>query len=106
MWNYGRWDDVLRIFFDTTSGILHDGLGALIANQFRRDVMACGLGDSISLLAKWMPSNNTSSKQNVLRRLFYNFITSKCTKYRKTLSRLREHLAVVDRKASLTDERY
>lgn len=40
LWNYGRWDDVLRIFFDTTSGILHDGLGALIANQFRRDVMA------------------------------------------------------------------
>ena len=32
LWNYGRWDDVLRIFFDTTSGILHDGLGELIAN--------------------------------------------------------------------------
>ena len=24
LWNYGRWDDVLRIFFDTTSTILHD----------------------------------------------------------------------------------
>ena len=64
LWNYGRWDDVLRIFFDTTSGILHDGLGEVIANQFRRDVMGCGLGDSISLLAKWMPSKANLKYRN------------------------------------------
>ena len=63
LWNYGRWDDVLRIYFDTTSDVLHDGLGRLIRSQFSHDVIGCGLGDSISLLAKWMPSNNTSSKQ-------------------------------------------
>lgn len=102
LWNYGRWDDVLRIFFDTTSGILHDGLGALIANQFRRDVMACGLGDSISLLAKWMPSNNTSSKQKRSEAvILQSLLHLNAREYRKTLSRLREHLAVVDRKASL-----
>lgn len=102
LWNYGRWDDVLRIFFDTTSGILHDGLGALIANQFRRDVMACGLGDSISLLAKWMPSNNTSSKQKRSEAvILQSLLHLSAREYRKTLSRLREYLAVVDRKASL-----
>ena len=102
LWNYGRWDDVLRIFFDTTSGILHDGLGALIANQFRRDVMACGLGDSISLLAKWMPSNNTSSKQKRSEAvILQSLLHLSAREYRKTLFRLREHLAVVDRKASL-----
>lgn len=102
LWNYGRWDDVLRIFFDTTSGILHDGLGELIANQFRRDVMACGLGDSISLLAKWMPSNNTSSKQKRSEAvILQSLLHLSAREYRKTLSRLREHLAVVDRKASL-----
>lgn len=102
LWNYGRWDDVLRIFFDTTSGILHDGLGALIANQFRRDVMACGLGDSISLLAKWMPSNNTSSKEKRSEAvILQSLLHLSAREYRKTLSRLREHLAVVDRKASL-----
>ena len=102
LWNYGRWDDVLRIFFDTTSGILHDGLGALIANQFRRDVMACGLGDSISLLAKWMPSNNISSKQKRSEAvILQSLLHLSAREYRKTLSRLREHLAVVDRKASL-----
>lgn len=102
LWNYGRWDDVLRIFFDTTSGILHDGLGELIANQFRRDVMACGLGDSISLLAKWMPSNNTSSKKKRSEAvILQSLLHLSAREYRKTLSRLREHLAVVDRKASL-----
>lgn len=102
LWNYGRWDDVLRIFFDTTSGILHDGLGEVIANQFRRDVMGCGLGDSISLLAKWMPSNNTSSKQKRSEAaILQSLLHLSAREYRKTLSRLREHLAVVDRKASL-----
>ena len=102
LWNYGRWDDVLRIFFDTTSSVLRDGLGELIANQFRRDVMGCGLGDSISLLAKWMPSNNTSSKQKRSEAvILQSLLHLNAREYRKMLSKLREHLAVVDRKASL-----
>ena len=101
LWNYGRWDDVLRIFFDTTSTILHDGLGELIANQFRRDVMGCGLGDSISLLAKWMPSNNTSSKQKRSEAvILQSLLHLNAREYRKMLSKLREHLSVVDRQAS------
>ena len=102
LWNYGRWDDVLRIFFDTTSTILHDGLGELIADQFRRDVIGCGLGDSISLLAKWMPSNNTSSKQKRSEAVvLQSLLDLSAREYRKTLSKLREYLSVVDRKASL-----
>ena len=102
LWNYGRWDDVLRIFFDTTSTILHDGLGELIANQFRRDVMGCGLGDSISLLAKWMPSNNTSSKQKRSEAvILQSLLHLSAREYRKILSKLREHLSVVDRQVSL-----
>ena len=102
LWNYGRWDDVLRIFFDTTSGILHDGLGELIVNQFRRDVMGCGLGDSISLLAKWMPSNNTSSKQKRSEAvILQSLLHLSAREYRKILSKLREYLSVVDRQASL-----
>ena len=102
LWNYGRWDDVLRIFFDTTSTILHDGLGEVISNQFRRDVIGCSLGDSISLLAKWMPSNNTSSKEKRSEAvILQSLLHLSAREYRKTLSRLREYLAVVDRKASL-----
>ena len=102
LWNYGRWDDVLRIFFDTTSTILHDGLEELITNQFRRDVMGCGLGDSISLLAKWMPSNNTSSKQKRSEAaILQSLLHLSAREYRKILSKLREYLSVVDRQTSL-----
>lgn len=102
LWNYGRWDDVLRIFFNTTSTILYDGLGEVISNQFRRDVIGCSLGDSISLLAKWMPSNNTSSKEKRSEAvILQSLLHLSAREYRKTLSRLREHLAVVDRKVSL-----
>ena len=102
LWNHGRWDDVLRIFFDTTSTILHDGIGELIANQFRRDVMGCGLGDSISLLAKWMPSNNTSSKKKRSEAvILQSLLHLSAREYRRILSKLREYLSVVDRKASL-----
>ena len=102
LWNYGRWDDVLRIFFDTTNTILHDGLGEVILNQFRHDVIGCSLGDSISLLAKWMPSNNTSSKEKRSEAvILQSLLHLSAREYRKTLSRLREYLAVVDRKASL-----
>ena len=102
LWNYGRWDDVLRIFFDTTSTILHDGLGEVISNQFRRDVIGCSLGDTISLLAKWMPSNNTSSKEKRSEAvILQSLLHLSAREYRKALSKLREHLAVVDRKASL-----
>ena len=102
LWNYGRWDDVLRIFFDTTNTILHDGLGEVILNQFRRDVIGCSLGDSISLLAKWMPSNNTSSKEKRSEAvILQSLLHLSAREYRKTLSKLREYLAVVDRKASL-----
>lgn len=102
LWNYGRWDDVLRIYFDTTSDVLHDGLGKLIRNQFSHDVIGCGLGDSISLLAKWMPSNNTSSKPARSEAIILqSLLDLNAREYRKTLSMLRKYLAVVDRKASL-----
>ena len=102
LWNYGRWDDVLRIFFDTTSTILHEGLGEVITNQFRRDVIGCSLGDSISLLAKWMPSNNTSSKEKCSEAvILQSLLHLSAREYRKALSKLREHLAVIDRKAAL-----
>ena len=79
----------------THLSILHDGLGELIANQFKRDIIGCGLGDSISLLAKWMPSNNTSSKQKRSEAIILqSLLHLSAREYRKTLSRLREYLAL------------
>lgn len=102
LWNYGRWDDVLRVYFDTTSDVLRDGLGEVIRNQLRRDVLGARLNDSISLLAKWMPSNNTSSTQACSEAAHLQTLLGLSPReYRKTLSMLRKHLDLVERKVSL-----
>ena len=50
----------------------------------------------------WMPSNNTPSKQKRSEAvILQSLLHLSAREYRKILSRLREHLAVVDRKASL-----
>lgn len=104
VWTYGRWDDVLRIYFDTTSDVLHNGLGELIRSQFNRDVLGSSLGESISLLAKWMPSNNTSSKSTRKDAVYMqDLLQLSPREYRKTLSMLRKHLDIVDRKAALNE---
>ena len=49
-----------------------------------------------------MPSNNTSSKQKRSEAIILqSLLHLSAREYRKTLSKLREHLEVVDRKASL-----
>lgn len=104
LWNYGRWDDVLRIYFDTESEVVEETLGGIIVRQFERDVRGAEMGDAISLLAKWMPSNNTSSKAARAEAILLQGLLALSSKeYRQTLSKLRKHLEVVDRKASLQE---
>jgi hypothetical protein len=60
-----------------------------------------GRGESISLLAKWMPSINTSSQATVKRgRRMAKLLGMSEKHYRKTLSKFRRHLDVVERKMS------
>lgn len=93
---YGRWDDVYELF-DTP---LESHVGILIKNQLNADLYA----ENPSLLAKWLHSENTSSSKSkrlgTKTRLMLG-LSSK--KYRKTLSRLREKINVVERKMSAND---
>ena len=54
---YGRWDD-LTVLFDTKCE--KDAM-ALIRNQLAKDLTALEAGENISLMAKWLPSVNTSN---------------------------------------------
>lgn len=93
----GRWDDL----FVLQGTKVETEMMEFIRTQFRQDIVNMGKGKSISLLAKWLPSANTSSKETrkLARKVYIFFGISERT-YRKTLAALRKHLDVVETKMS------
>lgn len=94
---YGRYDDLL-IFLDTD---LCDEACELMKEQLAKDVIAMQEGKSVSLLAKWLPSVNTSSAVSRKRaKLMAEKFGMSEREYRKTLSALRGYSNVVEVKMS------
>ena len=93
----GRFDD-LYVLEGTPC---ESEMWGFIKNTLVLDVTLMKENEPISLLAKWMPSINTSSKKS--RRLankFCNITGLSPRTYRKTLSKLRAYIDVVERKMS------
>lgn len=91
---FGRWDD-LFVLFDTPC---EDAVMKLIENQLVSDLKAYQAGAAVSLLGKWIPSENSSSaktKHNARRIIAALHVSPR--EYRKTLSALRERIHVVER---------
>ena len=87
---YGRYDDLLELL-DTP---LSDDVISLIKAQIEKDMNA----SNPSLLAKWMPSCDTSSKETVRKAtLIRKKLGLKEKEYRKMLSNLREKIRVTER---------
>ena len=87
---FGRWDD-LYCFIGTD--LEADAL-AIIRHQLALDVQC----KTPSLLAKWMPSENTSSSKTVRNaRITRKFLNMTPREYRKTLSELRKRINVLER---------
>ena len=90
---YARWDDLWGLL-DTE---LKDDIVKSVSNKLEEDVNAT----HPSLLAKWLPSENTSSHNT---RRFAEIIRSGLgmtpKQYRQTLSKLRKRIDVVERKMS------
>lgn len=90
---YGRYDDLLCLL-DTS---LADDVIELVRNQLDHDIKNMSEDKQVSLLAKWLPSANTSSKET--KRLAYIVISKLGVterQYRKMLSSLRSYLKVVE----------
>ena len=97
---YGRWDDL----FVLLSTPLREEVISLIQKQLEQDFRGMLEGRSISLLAKWMPSVNTSSeKTRSLARLLIHSLGMKEKTYRKILSPLRAYLNVTEVRLSEKD---
>lgn len=90
---YGRYDDLL-LFLDT---VLCDEVCNFMKKQLKADIAAMKKNAPISLLAKWLPSVNTSSKTaRKNARLIANKFGMTEKEYRKTLSSLRAYGNVVE----------
>lgn len=90
---YGRYDDLFCIL-DTGSAWM---VMRLIEEQLNDDMKNMKEGKHISLLAKWLPSANASSKNTKrLARIIIDNLKISERKYRKMLSSLRSYLNVVE----------
>ena len=96
---YGRWDDLIAVFAKVKAG--RKFIARILLNQLKADQEAMARGKSVSLLAKWMPKENASSKET--KRAAHELIKIfriKPRNYRRTLSALRKYLKVVERDMS------
>ena len=102
--NYGRWDDVIEIAFGVNSHLININVLKLIKYQLLHDYRFMNHNESVSLLAKWMPSENSSSKKSQNRaRALAKFLGMSSSEYRKILSALRKYIDVIERKMSAND---
>ena len=88
---YGRWDDLLYSCYDTPA--MPVALG-IIQKQLNLDIQC----KTPSLLAKWLPSENASSKQTKeMANMVRQYLKLNHKQYRKILSELRKRINVVER---------
>lgn len=96
---YGRFDDMFELIGIDSS--LDTAIAEVVSEQFKADFDNMNAGLPISLLAKWLPTQNCS---NAVRKQRANFIISKLglssKEYRKTVSAMRKYLNVVETKIS------
>lgn len=94
---YGRWDDVYAL--DGTE--VEADAYTLLVEQLQEDMVGADNKESISLLAKWLKSENASSDETKrLATKTRKALGWSSKRYRKALSALRAHLDVVERKIS------
>jgi len=97
---FGRYDDLYALIGTPAESAMWD----FVRTQLNADIDAFKKGESISLLAKWLKSTNTSSKESVkIGRLTAKTLGYSEIEYRRLLSMLRNHIDVVERKMSNND---
>lgn len=98
--NYGRYDDILCLL----DGSHEFEVAEFIKKVLAADIAAVSVGRPISLLAKWLPSVNTSSPETRrLAKKLIRHIGCSDKEYRKTLSQLRAAINIVESKMCAKD---
>ena len=90
---YGRWDDLMVLFGTRCE---KDAM-ALIGDQLAKDLAALDSGENVSLLAKWLPSVNTSNADSVKNgKRIAKALKMTEAEYRRTLVKLRAKIRIVE----------
>ena len=90
---YGRYDDLLELLGTPCEA---DAL-AVIREQLNADLAAAEKGESVSLLAKWLPSINASSEETRAQaKAVAKALGMNDAQYRKTLSALRAQIKIIE----------
>ena len=90
---YNRWDSIFELF-DTD---VEDTALEYIEEQLYNDYKNMTLNKPVSLLAKWLPSENASSKKTkLLGKKIREYLQFTSAEYRRYLSQLRKYLDVVE----------
>ena len=90
---YGRYDDLLVLMGTPCGQAALD----FIKEQFARDVRAMEVGETVSLLAKWLPSVNASNAQTVQNaKLIARALSMSDAQYRKMLTALRGRIKLME----------
>ena len=97
---YGRYDDLISLMGTSCEGEAVE----LISRQLSEDVDGMKNKKPVSLLAKWLPSVNTSSRETVLagKRLCKALAMSE-RDYRRTLSALRRYTDIIENRLRTRD---
>ncbi len=92
---YGRWDDLVSLIGISYGSDEH--IGVIINEQLQKDLVNCEYDKPISLLSKWLPSENASSKTTkMLAKKVRKLLNLSPRYYRLMLSRLRSYSNVVE----------
>lgn len=99
---YGRWDDLIALL--NINNQVDKKIAQIIARQLDQDGYRIKLNEPISLLAKWMPSENASSIQTKkLAKKLRRLLNLSSREYRLLLSQYRAYINVVEQKMCNND---
>lgn len=97
---YNRWDSLWKTIIDDEELFTH--ALSIINNQLLFDLTNQEKGESVSLIAKWLPSENASSEETKqMAKKIYRGLHLTPKEYRVVLSTLRKYIDVTERKMSL-----
>ena len=91
---YGRFDDMFVLLGTRCKAEVL----AFIKKQFDEDMLALENGVNVSLMGKWLPSINTSSKESVRKgKLIAKSLGLSEKQYRKSLTALRSAIGIIEK---------